>query len=96
MKKNPNSTPDFNAFASSLKPHQREYITAYVTTKVNEQMAPLLEATLSALGQLDLIRAEVETLRAQHQAFADRAKDDDKYILTRGKIIQFMKAQGIA
>jgi len=89
------NAPHFSAFASSLTPQQRQYIDLYVAEKVSEATASVIKSAQVITESYQKLEAIVTTLSAQVDSYESKFRDDSKYILTRGKLIAFMKKEGL-
>lgn len=88
-------TPTSLAFASSLTPQQRQYVDLLVAEKVAEALSTLVTSSKLIVDSYQALNAQVEALSAQVNAYESKYRDDSKYILTRGKIVNLMKQLGI-
>ncbi len=89
------NTPHYSAFASSLTPQQRQYIDLFVAEKVAEATSAIVQSAQVINESYQKLEAIVATLSAQVESYESKFRDDSKYILTRGKLIAFMKKEGL-
>lgn len=87
--------PDSESFASSLTPQQRQYVELYVSKKIEEATSELVRSSKLVLDCYQALQAQVESLSAQVNTYESKYRDDSRFILTRGKIVNFMKLHGI-
>lgn len=75
---------------TDLTPHQKNYMKALAKEAATQnQPAPVpAQTTCNCAAQIASLQEEIAALR-------ERFAEDDKYALTRAKIIRFMKAEGI-
>lgn len=85
--------------AVQLAPSVPATVRAYCEAVVEEATAPLLAIIEQLRAENLALRKEVNKdigeFRAAVKAAQDRFEKDDRYSLSREKIIRFMKAQGI-
>lgn len=92
---NPSTIPDFSAFASSLSPDQRSYIENYVAKTVTELVHPITVEAQRLVRQNRELRAHIEDLKSRVDRYESKFRDDQKYTLTRAKIVALMKELSI-
>lgn len=89
------SNPHYSAFASSLTPQQRQYIDLFVAEKVAEATSSILQSAQTISDNYNQLLDKISTLFAQVEAYESKFRDDSKYLLTRAKLISFMKEHNL-
>ena len=92
---NPNSTPEYQPFASSLTPDQRSYVQNYVMSAVAELVAPLIAESMKLTSQNKNLLDQIATLQLRVDNYESKFRDDTRYSLTRPKIVALMKELNI-
>ncbi len=92
---NPNAIPNYQAFASSLTPDQRSYVQNYVLSAISELVTPLVNEAMKLTNNNRALLEQIELLQVRVDNYENKFRDDGKYILTRPKLVAFMKEQGI-
>lgn len=92
---NPNAIPNYQAFASSLTPDQRSYVQNYVLSAVAELVSPLVAEAMALTKQNKSLTEQIGILQDRVDRYEEKFREDGKYILTRPKLVAFMKEQGI-
>lgn len=83
------------ALSSSFTPQQREYIDAAIEKRVRELAQPVVTNAQHLFQNYAALQATIADLQARVDAYESKYLDDQKYSLTRPKIVSLMKKLGI-
>jgi hypothetical protein len=86
--------PKSSATKYSLDANQRQYIDSRIDEQTRDVIAQLLEEVKDKDAELTSVRSEVSLLVARMNRIEDRYASDDKYVLTKSNIVEFMKRMG--
>lgn len=87
--------PDPEILASSFSATQRRYIELMLTSTLQEIVEPLVNSAKSLLATNKAQRDKINELELRINKLESRFKDDDRFLLTRGKIVALMKELNI-
>ena len=86
--------PKSSATKFSLDPNQRQYIDSRIEESTGAAISQLLEEIKDKDAEISSLRSDNSLLNARLNRLEDRFASDDKYILTKANIVEFMKRMG--
>jgi len=82
-------------FATSLSPDQRSYVQTYIQHQIDTLISPLITEAKTLTAQNKSLTEQIQTLTDRINRYEERFKDDLRYTLTRGKVVQLLKELNI-